>query len=147
MPAKRATKKAAGKPIPKRALKTGPIKTGKIAEQLDLVRRICLALPNTYEKLSHSEPTFFAGKRVFTMFSDNHHGDGHIAVWVPAPEGEQARLIRESPKTYFRPAYVGSAGWIGVDLDHVEDDELAAHIHEAHRIIMVAQAKSPSKRR
>jgi hypothetical protein len=115
--------------------KVGPIKSGKVAGQLDLVRRICLALPDTYEKLSHGEPVFFAGKRVFAMFSDNHHGDGHIAVWIPAAEGEQARLMQAAPRTYFRPAYVGVKGWVGVDLDHVEDEELAIHLHEAWALI------------
>ena len=51
------------------------------------MRAICLALPETTERLSHGEPTFFVGKRVFTMFANNHHNDGHIAVWMPVPEG------------------------------------------------------------
>ena len=48
------------------------------------VRRICIALPETWEKLSHGEPTFFVGKKVFAMCSINHHNDGHIAVTIPA---------------------------------------------------------------
>jgi len=63
-----------------------------------------MALPEALEKLSHGEPTFFAGgKRVFAMFSNNHHNDGHIAVWVPAPHGLQEALIEEPPGTYHRP--------------------------------------------
>jgi hypothetical protein len=49
-------------------------------EHLRRVRRICLALPGASEKISHGEPTFFAGKKVFAMFADNHHGDGRVAV-------------------------------------------------------------------
>jgi hypothetical protein len=48
------------------------------------MRRICMALPQTTERLSHGEPTFFAGKKVFAMFANNHHNDGRIAVWLPA---------------------------------------------------------------
>ena len=43
------------------------------------VRRICAAMPGCEEKLSHGEPTFFVRKKVFTMFANNHHNDGHIA--------------------------------------------------------------------
>ena len=53
-------------------------------EHLRLVRRICAAMPETTEKLSHSEPTFFVRKKVFAMFANHHHNDGHIAVWIPA---------------------------------------------------------------
>jgi hypothetical protein len=99
------------------------------------VRRICSALPQVTERLSHGEPTFFVGKKVFTMFANNHHGDGHIAVWVPALPGLQAMLSGVSPETYFKPPYVGVRGWIGIELDCVSDDELASHIHAAWRLI------------
>ena len=56
--------------------------------QLERVRGICLAIPNALEKISHGEPTFFTPKRVFAMFADNHHGDGHVAMWIPAGPGE-----------------------------------------------------------
>jgi hypothetical protein len=96
------------------------------------VRRICMAIPGTIEKLSHGEPTFFAGgKRVFTMFANNHHGDGRIAVWIPAAPGLQEALAQEAPKTYFRPPYVGVSGWVGIDLGRVEDGELRSHILQA----------------
>ena len=37
------------------------------AEELERVRHICLALPEAIEKLSHGEPTFFVGKKVFEV--------------------------------------------------------------------------------
>ncbi|QNI35666.1 MmcQ/YjbR family DNA-binding protein [Edaphobacter albus] len=104
-------------------------------EQLRRVRRICSLLPATTEKLSHGEPTFFAAKKVFTMFANNHHNDGHIAVWIPAVPGEQQLLIRSSPKKYFKPPYVGVRGWIGVELGEVSDEELSARIFAAWRLI------------
>ena len=105
-------------------------------KQLERVRRICMAFPETLEKLSHGEPTFFAGgKRVFTMFVNNHHNDGHIAVWVPAPPGLQQALIEEAPHTYFRPPYVGPSGWIGIELNRVTDEQLAAHIQQAWKMV------------
>ncbi len=95
-----------------------------------------MALPETLEKLSHGEPTFFAGgKRVFVMFANNHHQDGHIAVWIPAPPGLQQALIQEAPRTYFRPPYVGPSGWVGIELDRIGEEELAAHIRQAWKMV------------
>jgi hypothetical protein len=104
-------------------------------KHLRRVQRICHALPGTMEKLSHGEPTFFAGKKVFVMFSNNHHNDGHISICVPAAIGIQAMLIERDPEKFYRPPYVGGAGWVGVELDRVSDEELAFHIHEAWRLI------------
>ena len=104
-------------------------------EHLRRVRRICMAMLGATEKLSHGEPTFFVRKRVFAMFANNHHNDGRIAVWVPVEPGLQAALIRAAPKTYFRPPYVGSAGWIGIELSEIDDEDLAGHITDAYTLI------------
>jgi len=121
-----------GKPVRRRA----PAVRGKDSRaQLERVRRHCLSIPGTIEKISHGEPTFFTPKRVFVMFANNHHGDGRVAVWVPAAPGVQAALIEEAPGTYFRPPYVGPAGWVGVELQEVDDDQLGALIREAFNLI------------
>jgi hypothetical protein len=114
---------------------SGKRKSDTREEHLRRVRRICAAMPECTEKLSHGEPTFFVRKRVFAMFDNNHHDDGHIAVWIPAPPGLQGMLIQSSPKTFFRPPYVGVRGWVGIELDCISDEELAAHIHEAWLLI------------
>src|SRR5258708_29607529 len=85
-------------------------------EHIARVRRICMQLPETTEKLSHGEPTFFVRKRVYCMFANNHHNDGHIAVWIPAPPGLQAMLVKSEPEKYFRPPYVGGGGRVGIEL-------------------------------
>src|SRR3989442_13704150 len=104
-------------------------------QQIERVRRICLALPETSEKISHGEPTWFVAKKVFAMFSNNHHHDGHVAVTVPSAIGIQEMLIRKSPKKFYRPPYVGVAGWVGIELPRVSDKELTLHIREAWRLI------------
>ena len=104
-------------------------------KQIRRVREICLALPETWEKISHGEPTWFVSKKVFAMFSNNHHNDGHVAVIVPAPIGVQRALIEAAPEKYYKPPYVGGAGWIGVELPRVSDKELTLHIQEAWRLI------------
>ncbi|MBV8972648.1 MAG: phosphoribosylglycinamide formyltransferase [Sphingomonadaceae bacterium] len=97
---------------------------------LDRVRALALALPEAEERLTHGTPGFFVrGGTFFARWSANHHGDGRTAVLVKASGvEEQAALIEQDPELYFRPAYLGPAGWIGirldtgaVDWDHVED--------------------------
>jgi len=116
-------------------LKAGPAPKLDKGEQLARLRRICMSIPGTIEKVSHGEPTFFTPKRVFAMFANNHHGDGHVAVWLPAAAGVQAALIEEAPEIYFRPPYVGVSGWVGVELSKVDDEQLGALIREAFRFI------------
>jgi hypothetical protein len=86
------------------------------------------------EKISHGEPTFFTPRRVFAMFANNHHDDGHVAVWLPVGPGVQDAMIEEAPQVYFRPPYVGPAGWIGVELSRVDDDQLGSLIREAFHL-------------
>lgn len=114
-------------------------------EHLRRVRRICAAMPESTEKLSHGEPTFFVRKKVFAMFSNNHHNDGHIAVLIPAAPGHQEMLIATSRETYFRPKYVGGAGWVGIELDQIGEEELACHLRDAWELI-VAKSKKPTGR-
>jgi hypothetical protein len=47
----------------------------------------------------------------------------------------QAVLIESAPKTYLRPLCVGVRGWIGVDLDHISDDDLEMDVRDAWRLI------------
>jgi len=104
-------------------------------KHLERVRRICMALPETVEKISHGEPTFFVRKKVFAMCSNNHHNDGHIAVVLPAAIGVQEALVQANREKFYRPPYVGVRGWVGIELDRVDDEELALHVQEAWRLI------------
>jgi hypothetical protein len=116
-------------------------------KHLERVRQICLALPESTEKLSHGEPTFFVKKKVFATFSNNHHSDGHVAVLVPTPAGVQSMLIEGKPETFYRPPYVGVRGWVGIELDRISDDDLAFHIVEGWKLIapkkLVARLPQP----
>jgi hypothetical protein len=115
--------------------------------QLKRLRRSCLSMPGAVEKISHGEPTFFTPKRVFAMFANNHHGDGHIAAWLPAGEGVQAALVEEAPEIYFRPPYVGPSGWIGVELSRVDDEQLGALVREAFQLITAKDRKHGTRAR
>ena len=122
-------------------------KTGREA-QLARVRKLCAKLPNAFEKISHGTPTFFVekDKGVFAMFADNHHQDGQLALWVPVKEGLQPLLIEDAPKTYYKPPYVGSSGWVGIELNQIRDDALLEHLREAWQIVGRKKTKAKSRR-
>jgi len=121
------------KPTKKPMQKATPLPSGQ--EHVRRVRRICTALPQTTEKLSHGAPTFFVAKKVYAMFVNNHHNDGHVAVWIPVAPGLQATLLKTEPHEFFMPPYAGVRGWVGVELGAVSDDELGFHLCEAWRLI------------
>ncbi len=105
-------------------------------EQLERVRRICLALPEAEEKEAWGAPTFRVKGKLFAMFVNNHHGDGRIALWLHAPAGMQSVLVEAEPVKFFVPPYVGTSGWIGVHLDKNSDEEVAFHARQAYRMVV-----------
>ena len=101
------------------------------------MRNICLGLPEVSERLSHSAPSFFIRqKKTLAMFHDDHHGDGELGIWCPAPRGVQAELVETQPDRFYVPAYVGHRGWLGMRLDRDPDwDEVAGVLVEAYRTV------------
>jgi len=101
---------------------------------VERLRAICPALPETTEKLAWGEPTWRVRGRLFAQLDDHHHGADHLAVWLPAPLGEQEAMIFTDPARFFRPPYVGHRGWVGVRIDRRPDWTLVAKlVEQAHR--------------
>jgi predicted DNA-binding protein (MmcQ/YjbR family) len=113
------------------------------------VRELCLAFPEAEEFESHGSPNFRARKgKVFAVFALNHHGDGHVALWLNTPALEQSRLISSAPKHIYKPQYVGPSGWIGVELNRgYAWKRVIELVHMAYRnsspARLVAQAEKP----
>ncbi|MBJ7501065.1 MAG: phosphoribosylglycinamide formyltransferase [Sphingopyxis sp.] len=87
------------------------------------VRDLAMALPEADEVVSHGMPCFgiVKGKK-FAYFTEDHHGDGKIALLVKISGAEeQAMLIELDEDRYYRPAYFGD-GWIGIRLDLGDTD-------------------------
>ncbi|MEI4509069.1 phosphoribosylglycinamide formyltransferase [Sphingopyxis sp. CCNWLW253] len=87
------------------------------------VRELAMALPEADEVTSHGMPCFgiVKGKK-FAYFTEDHHGDGKIAILVKISGGdEQAALIELDEDRYYRPAYFGD-GWVGIRLDLGDTD-------------------------
>lgn len=120
------------------------------APELEAVRRVALAFPEVTERVSHGAPCFFVrDKKTLCYFHDDHHGDGRLCIWVPAPTGVQDELVRLEPDRFFVPPYVGHRGWIGVNLD-VDPDwhEIHGILEDAYRLVapktLVKQLDDPS---
>lgn len=105
-------------------------------DPLNSLRRLCLALPETTERLSHGEPTWFVrDKKTFVMYADHHH-DSRLAFWCAAPDGAQEALVRAYPERFFVPPYVGYRGWLGVWLDvRVDWQEIGELVTDAYRTV------------
>jgi len=103
---------------------------------LERLRELCLAHPDTSERLSHGEPTWFVrDKKTFVMFA-NHHHDDRLAFWCAAAPGAQEVLAAAKPEQFFVPPYVGHRGWLGAWLDVAVDwDELAGLVAEAYATV------------
>jgi hypothetical protein len=117
-------------PAPKKPL-THPVKAIGAGDRalVARLRKVCMALPEAGERLSHGEPTWFAGKgKVFAMLDSHHHGSKHLAVWLPQPLGVQETLIDADPERFFKPPYVGPSGWVGVVLDTKPDWNMIEHL-------------------
>jgi hypothetical protein len=110
--------------------------TGMGKNPLEELRKLCLALPETTERLSHGEPTWFVrDKKTFVTYADHHHDD-RLAFWAAAPPGVQEALVGSDPQRFFVPPYVGHRGWIGVRLDvEVDWEEIAELVTDAYRLV------------
>jgi len=103
------------------------------------LRKLCLALPDSTEVVSWGAPTFRAKGRVFAMYAaaNSHHGDGRESVWLNCDAFSQQFMIQNEPKRYFKPAYVGPYGWIGVFLDGRANWKIVAdRVKEAHEFTL-----------
>jgi len=90
---------------------------------LQRVRERALAQPHSEESLSHGMTCFGikSGKK-FAYVATNHHGDGRISLLVKiAGIDEQAMLIEQDDRRYYRAAYFGD-DWIAIRLDLGDTD-------------------------
>src|SRR5262245_39304276 len=115
---------------------------------IDRLRVICLALPETTEKIAWGEPTFRVRGKLFAQLDNHHHGADHLAVWLPMPLGAQEGLVYTDPVRFFVPPYVGTRGWVGVRIDRRPNwSAIGDLVREAYRCVApprLAQALGPA---
>ena len=106
-----------------------------MTDLLSKVREGALGLPETEERLSHGQPTFFVAGKQFAQFRNNHHGDHKTVVCVRISSlDEQAMLLEANPETYSKPAYLPS--WISINLvgDGVDWEQVSDRIAESWQL-------------
>lgn len=91
------------------------------------VSALALALPEATTRDSHGAPGFRVGSektgKFFAYFNDQHHGSPHVALLVKTGGMDELEtLVEAQPDAYFRPAYYGASGWIGVILNRRDLD-------------------------
>jgi hypothetical protein len=100
-----------------------------MTDPLTSIRQAALELPETEERLSQGQPTFFVAGKQFAQFRNNHHNDHKKVVCVRVSSlDEQAMLLEADPATYSRPAYLPS--WVSINLagDSVDWDHVANRV-------------------
>ncbi len=108
-----------------------------MTEALERVRAVCLALPEAACETAGEHAGFLVRGRRFAWFLHDHHGDGVTGLVVKAAPGEAEELVALDPARFYRPAYLGARGWVGVRLDRedVDWDEVAALARGAFRLV------------
>jgi phosphoribosylglycinamide formyltransferase-1 len=79
---------------------------------------------------------FTVRKKTFAYHLWDHHGDGRIALWCKAADGEQGRLVEEDSRLFFVPPYLGPRGWVGMrlDLPRLNWSQVALLVRSAYRL-------------
>ena len=108
---------------------------------LGRIRDLALALPEVEERESHGAPGWRTGGKsgkYFAYFNDRHHGEPHIALLAKTSgTDEMTDLIARDPDTFFRPAYYGASGWVGIILNRagVDWDQVAHWVQSSWRSV------------
>ena len=100
---------------------------------LNKLRAAALSLPESSERLSHGSPGFRVGPessgKFFAHFSMQHHGSDAIGVLIKTSSMDELEtLCEQQPETYWKPAFYGASGWIGLRLNREDVDWM--HVRE-----------------
>ena len=94
------------------------------------IRALALALPEAHEVLTWGDhPTFRVRGKIFAILAADER-----SVRLKATREAQAALVGSEPETFFLPSHVARFGWVGVDLDRVDPEELRELVEEAWRL-------------
>ncbi|CAN5432041.1 MmcQ/YjbR family DNA-binding protein [soil metagenome] len=90
------------------------------------LREIALGFPEAFEKISHGRPSFFVTK-MFAMYGGSSKTvvPGEMtrfsnSVLIKVDDVDRAALQQDA--RFFFPAYLGPAGWLGLDFTAAKVD-------------------------
>ncbi|PLK24750.1 phosphoribosylglycinamide formyltransferase [Porphyrobacter sp. TH134] len=91
------------------------------------LRAAALSLPETCEQDSFGSTGFRVGTgksgKYFAYFADRPHGHDRIALLAKTSGMDELHaLVEDQPGTYFKPAFYGASGWVGIILDRPDLD-------------------------
>jgi len=97
------------------------------------IRKICLGLPEAYEEETWGTATFRVRKKIFAMVADEK---GSTSASMKAAREDQTAMLAQG-EPFFFPAYVGSKGWIGIDLrcSTLDWEEVVEVVQESYRLV------------
>ena len=115
-------------------MSTHPLMFDPDDPDLARLRALALDLPGAAEKIGHGRPTFFTTK-VFCYYGgspkvDIHRRHDHAIIVLPDRDDEPA--LRQDSR-FWVPAYLGPSGWLGIDLDDTDWDEVAELLDASYR--------------
>jgi predicted DNA-binding protein (MmcQ/YjbR family) len=104
--------------------------------RLTRLTEICLALPEATRQCTGDHASFSVRDKKFAYYLDNHHGDGIVAVCFRTEPGENEVLLASDATRFYKPAYIGPRGWVGLrlDLGELEWAEVADFVTDSYRL-------------
>jgi hypothetical protein len=99
------------------------------------LRELALGLPGAQERETWGHPTFRVRDKIFASM-----GDGGVVATVKALPEDQAELVAADPATFGVASHVGRFGWVTVQLDRVDPDEMRELVVDAWRLTAPARA-------
>ena len=112
--------------------------TNSLTEDRRLIRltEIALALPEATRECHGQHASFNVRKKKFAYYLDDHHGDGIVAVCFRTEPRENEVLLATDAVRFYRPAYIGARGWIGLrlDLGEIDWEEVAEFVTDSYRM-------------
>ena len=110
---------------------------------LAMVRTITMSFPEAYEKVSHGRPSFFASK-MFAMYGGSAKPPIKGGEYISYPQSimvkvdDSDRRALEQDTRFFYPAYLGPAGWLGLDFTarkKIDWDEVRELVDASYRMV------------
>ena len=106
-----------------------------MAANVEDLRRLALALPGAHEVTYKGDPWFNVGKKTFAL-----HLRGRTVLKLN--RGHQELLFEVRPET-FQKCPVATGYWSYVELEHLDDAELADLVREAWSSIVPKKISRP----
>lgn len=107
------------------------------------VRALCQGFPGAAERISHGRPNFFT-TRTFCYYGGSERIAGewvaHDHAILVRPDPDDAAALAHDPR-FFRPAYRGPSGWLGLDLGRPGADwrEVGELVDASYRVTAPAR--------